>query len=492
MADTLRLKLNEWLPDQPDYDNSGLTVATNTIATAKGYKPVKSLADFSNAGDSRLRGVFASEDSSGNAVIFAGNETKLYKYNGSTNNLDDVSKSGGYSLGTNERWRFAQFDSKIIAVGGQSQTIQVFDLNTSSLFEDIATGVNARFVAVVRDFVFTGHNSTGLNNTRWSGLGDSTTWASSQATQADNQSISDLGAVTGIVGGEDATIFCETGIVVARYVGTPLIFQFSTVESNRGCNFAGSIVNVAKNIYYYTDDGFYVFNQRNGSVPIGFEKVDRFFQNDFNTVNKHRLYSAVDPQNKVIMWAYPSKSSASGDPDKILVFNYALNKWSLLTEATDLLASILTPATTLEGLDAISGNNLDSMTTSLDSDAFKGGNLLFAGSNSNKIQTFTGTNLAMTLTTGEFEHSNKRISMIKEVRPFYEKASTDSTTISVQLASRNTTFDDFSFGSALSVNADGFAPSRQSGRYHRVQVNLSGDFTSIQRLDLDLETLGRR
>ena len=79
MADTLRLKLNEWLPDQPDYDNSGLTVATNTIATAKGYKPVKSLADFSNAGDSRLRGVFASEDATGNSVIFAGNETKLYK-----------------------------------------------------------------------------------------------------------------------------------------------------------------------------------------------------------------------------------------------------------------------------------------------------------------------------------------------------------------------------------------------------------------------------
>ena len=104
----LKIKLGNWLPDQPDYDN-GITVASNCLPVAKGYASTKGLTDFSNAASSKLTGIFALEDSSGNAIIFAGNRTKLYKYNGTTNNLDDVSKAGGYNLSSTDRWRFVQF-----------------------------------------------------------------------------------------------------------------------------------------------------------------------------------------------------------------------------------------------------------------------------------------------------------------------------------------------------------------------------------------------
>ena len=489
--DTVKIGLNDWLPDQPEYGNKGLTVATNVLPVVKGYETFKALADYSNAGDNYLRGIFACEDITGNVKIFAGDQNKLYLYNNSTSNLDDVSKVGGYTLDTTDVWKFVQFGDKVIAVAGTGETIQEYDLTSSSTFADLATGVNAERIAVVRDFVFTGNNSSGLNNVRWSALGDATSWATSQTTQADNQDISDLGAVTALVGGEEVTILCERGIVVGRYVGTPLIFSFNTIESKRGCNFGNSVANVGRTIFYYTDDGFYQFDSRNGSRPIGYEKVDTFFKNDFNTSFPHRLSTAVDPNNKLIMWAYPSNSSSSGTNDKILVYNYSLDKWSLINQATDIVSSILTPGRTLEGLVAIN-SSIDALPASLDSVLYKGGNILFVGSQNNKLATFTGASLNATIETGEFEHSNKKLSLISQVRPIYEKTDSATATVTVQVASRKTTASDYTYGSASSVNTDGFAPIRSNNRYHRVKLNLTGEWTNIQAIDVDITNMGSR
>lgn len=57
--DTVKIGLNAWLPDQPEYGNKGLTVATNVLPVARGYETFKTLADFSNAGGNYLRGIFA-------------------------------------------------------------------------------------------------------------------------------------------------------------------------------------------------------------------------------------------------------------------------------------------------------------------------------------------------------------------------------------------------------------------------------------------------
>ena len=75
--DTVKIGLNDWLPDQPEYGNKGLTVATNVLPVVKGYETFKALADYSNAGDNYLRGIFACEDITGNVKIFAGDQNKL-------------------------------------------------------------------------------------------------------------------------------------------------------------------------------------------------------------------------------------------------------------------------------------------------------------------------------------------------------------------------------------------------------------------------------
>jgi hypothetical protein len=273
------IKFGEWLPDQPDLENTGVTVATNVIPALSGYRSINSLSAVSNAGDSILKGIFASKDNSGFVKLFAGDAGKLYEFDTSTSNLSDISKVGGYSLADNEYWRFAQFGTSVIASGGIGETLQEFTLGTDSAFADLANAPKADFIAIVRDQVWIANIDEGSGRvpfrTRWSGINDATSWTVG-TDQADFQDIVDAGAITGLVGGEYATILMEKAICVAQYVGTPLIYQIDKVETTRGCAFAGSVGNIGRLVFYLSEDGFYSFDGRQ-IAPIGAEKINKFF-----------------------------------------------------------------------------------------------------------------------------------------------------------------------------------------------------------------------
>ena len=172
------IPFGEWLPDQAPLNSSGATVATNVIAAARGYRPFLGLATLSQAGDAYLRGFFATIDSSGTVHLFAGNSTKLYKFNASTAALDDV-KSGAYTLASKDQWKFVQFGTSVYAASGLSNALQKYTIGSSSTFADVSGSPNAKFLAVIRDFVVTAHvnysSTTHPSRVRWSQINDADT-----------------------------------------------------------------------------------------------------------------------------------------------------------------------------------------------------------------------------------------------------------------------------------------------------------------------------
>ena len=72
------IEFGEFLPDQADILNPGLTVATNVMPSAIGYHSMNSFVPYSNAASGTIRGIFAAEDSAGNNKLFAGDDAKLY------------------------------------------------------------------------------------------------------------------------------------------------------------------------------------------------------------------------------------------------------------------------------------------------------------------------------------------------------------------------------------------------------------------------------
>jgi len=475
-----RITFGEWTPDQPGITN-GLRRAENVYSKLVGYGALPTVVDYSAAASENLNNVVAGKTTAGATTVFAGGSTKLFKLDSGDLSLDNVSKSGNYSTATDQRWKFTQFGNVIIGANGQAK-LQGYNLNSSTLFDNLAADApEARYVTVVRDFVVSGWQSSYPNRVQWSALGDESSWTTSATTQADYQDIPDGGSVVGVTGGEFGLVFLDRSIHRMSYVGSPLVFQFDNISRNLGCYEANSIIQYGGTSFFLGDDGFYACDGQN-VVPIGNEKVNRFF---FDNVDEGTLYlmsAAVDPSKKLIIWAYASNSSAT--PDSLLIYNYQTQRWTSGTTHVDRIASTSTPAVTLEGMDTY--GTLDTILTTFDSRLWLGGRLQLAGVDGAKIVTFSGANATAYLETGDIEvpGSTSSITMVKPI--------VDDGSGSVALLSRRLLTESTVFGSQTAANSENRVSVRGIGRYHRLQLTPTGSWTSAVGMDIDLSPLGTR
>ena len=475
-----RISFGEWTPDQPGLTN-GLRRAENVYPKLVGYGAIPIAVDYSASASENLNNVVGGKTTAGGTTVFAGGSTKLFKLDSGDLSLDNVSKSGNYTTPTDQRFRFTQFGNVIVAANGFDK-LQGFNLNSSSLFANLAADApEARYVTVVRDFVVSGYQSSYPNRVQWSALGDEASWTQSATTQADFQDIPDGGSVVGVTGGEFGLIFMDRAIHRMSYIGSPLVFQFDNISRNLGCYEANSIIQYGGTAFFLGDDGFYACDGQN-VIPIGSEKVNRFF---FDNVEESTLYlmsAAADPIKKLIIWAYASNSSAT--PDSLLIYNYQTQKWSSGTTSVDRIASTSTPAVTLEGMDVY--GNLDTILTSFDSRLWLGGKLQLAGVDGAKIVTFTGANATAFIETGDIEvpGATSSITMVKPI--------VDDGSGSVALLSRRLLSEAITFGSQTAADSENRVSVRGIGRYHRLQLTPTGSWTSAVGLDIDLSQLGTR
>ena len=215
------------------------------------------------------------------------------------------------------------------------------------------------------------------------------------------------------------------------------------------------------------EDGFYSFDGK-GSTPIGAEKINKFFFKDFNSAFDYKMSCAVDPQNQIVAWSYVSNSNTSGaTPDKLLMYNYAVGKWSIAEVSADLISPFYTAGYTLEGLDNLSAT-LEGLPAPLDSNLYKGGNFLFGGSLLNKIYAFTGQPLDATIETAEFAVNKGKHSLVTRTVPYFRDGA-----VTMQVGARDRQDDDVVFSTANRLTDEGFVQHRSQGRFHRIRMNIS-------------------
>ena len=484
----------EWTPDQPAFENAGAAEAKNVIPAVKGYRCLKDIAPVSAAATNDILGMFAGKDDDGNAALYVGDSAKLYKFNAADSVLTDKSKAGGYNTAGDNVWNFVQFGETLLATNF-NDNIQASTVGSGSAFADLSgTPPKAKFIAVVRDQVMTGFTNDGSDGTKpyrlwWSGINSATSWTSGTAL-SDYQDVADLGDCTGLVGGEYAIALFERGIVRGQFVGAPLIYQFDKIHTSRGCAVPGSVTSIGpEQVFFLSDDGFYMLR---GSelVPIGAEKINNYFFKRLKTANRANMRAAVDPLQQIVIWAFPSVDSADGSNDELIIYNYFLNRWSRAVVSCDALAPLFTAGYTLEGLDNIS-SSIDTLPASLDDGVFMGGTFFFAAAKDKKVQSFTGTCLSATIDTGEFQVTAGRRSIVNTVIPYVTGGSV-APTISATIGSRALQHEDVAFGTASTVNSEGFCPVRAEGRFHRVRVDIVSDWTQAQGIDVDAQATGLR
>ena len=497
------IPLGEYLPDQPDFQNPGSSMMLNVLPrTASSYGPAPQASATTGALNARCQGAVFVRDAASNVWGFAGDTSKLYKNVSGSSAWTDISKGGGYSTPTDERWAFTLYGERVIATNWFNP-IQSFVMNSSSAFADLASAApKARYMAIVRDWLMVGNTYDSVSGSVpqrvwWAAIDDPTNWPTpGSATAAQLQSdYNDLagegGWIQGIVGtlsGADAVIFQEKVLWRAMYVGPPVIFSFTKVEGARGTPAPGSIVVVGGVVYYLADDGFYAFDGLQ-SVPIGHGKVDQTFWGEVNKSYLFRVTSAVDPVNKIIYWAYPGPQASAGTPNRILAYNYGLGRWSKIEQTLEIMARALATGYTLDQLDSF--GTLETLAFSLDSRAWTGGALnLACFDTDHKLSLFAGSPLAATMDSSEANLNDRRKAHISRVWPMV-----DTSAAQITIGSRDRLADAVSWGSAVSMTSTtGSCPVRNTAMFHRARITIPAGTTwnHAQGIQVDARPAGAR
>ena len=105
------------------------------------------------------------------------------------------------------------------------------------------------------------------------------------------------------------------------------------------------------------------------------------------------------------------------------------------------------------------------------------------------MQALTGGGLRDTIETGEFAVSPGKRAMISTVIPYLTGS---SPTVTGAIGARQRQIDDSTFTSATSLNADGYCPTRSAGAFHRIRMNITGEFDVAQGVAVDAKMMGMR
>jgi hypothetical protein len=485
----MQIPFGEWLPDQPNHLKNGANIAKNVYHAKQSYKPVKSLVAYSsNDIVSICLGAGSFRDGSNSVFNFVATNSDIFQLTSGT----FTSRKSSLTGDSTDYFTFTQFGNYVIVSNGVDAP-QYYLMGTSTNFADLSsiategTPPTFRVSGVIRDFLVTGSQPTNTNRVQWSGINDIGTWTSGSK-QADFQDLPGSGGqIVHITSGEVGYVFRQNQIIRMDFVGGSTIFRFSVISSNRGAVYGRTVTQNDRNIFFYSDDGFY---QINGDtlIPIGAEKVNRHFDNDLNKAYTDRISAAVDPFNQLAIWSYVSKRSTNGIPDSLLIYNYVTQKWTYADEAASTIFTQFFGAYTVETMDVIS-QNLEDINMSLDTDFWLGGQLYLGAIDNNfKAAIFSGKPLDVEIETDELEAvPGKRINIIG-VRPIVDADTT--VTIKTREKLSNTPVESI----AGITNASGLNPVRASGRYVRANVKVSAgtDWNHAQGIDIIGSEAGTR
>ncbi len=375
------------------------------------------------------------------------------------------------ALPTGDQWQFAQFNNFLFAT--QINTpLQVIDLTAATAFADGAgSPPQSRYISVVGHFLaLSGMGSSTPYRLQWSGLDDvnsATSWTSG-LNQSDFQDFGDGGVVRGVSGSEfSGIVFQDSALRRMTYVGGDLVFQFERITEAKGLYAPYSVVHGGDQTFFLGTDGFKVVAPGGYPSAIGKERVDRTFFNDVDPSQLQYIIGAVDPKTTRVYWSYKPQSGVSGLFSKVLVYDYALDKWGLIISWTgEYFATMAKPGLTLENLDSIN-SSIDALTFSLDdvSTGVLSAPAIFDSTHS--MSLLSGSNLEATLDTSEKANPDSRRLRVQGLRP-----DTDAPTVYGSVGTRENLQGTLVYSTEQLVDARGLCIANISTRLARGRLRI--------------------
>jgi hypothetical protein len=283
-------------------------------------------------------------------------------------------------------------------------------------------------------------------------------------------------------------IFQETAMRRMVYApGSPVIFNIERITEDKGLVAPYSLIRAADKIFFLAPQGFQGMVSTGAPAPIGKERFDRTFFADYDSGSIQLIVGAADPEQTRVYWAYKSQSGTTGQFDKLLCYDYALDRASIVTMSGEYLASLARPGVTLESLDSISGS-IDALTFSLDDVSTNALAKLSAVGTTHKLGFFTGSALEATLDTAEQTLDGRR-ARVKGFRPI-----TDASTCYGSIGARENLQSAVGYSAEQAVNGKGLCPANVSTRLARgrLRIPAAASWTFASGVEPEFAQEGRR
>jgi hypothetical protein len=466
------IQFGPWEPDSSGVNIGVLSDARNVYANKAGYGPVQALAESgSDALPSKAVGKFTARASDGGRITFAGTQTKIYRLvSGAW--VDYTRSSGGdYNVPTDDFWSFAQFGQYVIACN-INDDVQVIDIDSGATAFSALGGSppKARYVSVVGDFVVLGCLSTNNRKVRNSAINSVTGWTVG-TNLCDEQEFPDGDRVTGVAGGEFGYVVQERALRRMIFQpGSDTAFRYERFEKERGAAAGYSVAATANQLFFLSDDGFYKFGAE-GLVPIGAQRVNKWFRENSDTTRFFSVLAFTDPYAPRICWAFYN-ASGSTIFDRVIVYDWQLDRWSYWTEEAQYWATSVTAGLTLEDLD-VYGSIDSGVPYSLDSRVWEGGAPVISAISSDGKEAFLESSLPLDarLTMSSIQLIPNGRAMVNSVEPI---GVFNDATLAVRVGKRERTQSAVTYTASTTPSANtGVAWVRAGGRYHEVELSLT-------------------
>lgn len=412
---------------------------------------------------------------------FFGTSTKLYRMETNRSFTDVTRSSGGdYATGSNT-WSFSKYGEWVLATN-YIDDIQILKGMTTANFTALGgSPPKCKYLLMVHGHLLLFYINDGgtIYPTRviHCPQNDIENW-SAAATGYSRQDLSDaLGEITGVgyFGdvSDDGTnrskfaIFHPDSITICYYVGAPLYFTF---ESNRIKGIGGipnTMITVNNIVYFWSENDINYFDGVQ-VVPIGFG-VRRTVLDSVAKGYYHRITTSVDLQRNVIYWSYPATNTISGEPTRILAYNYNVKRFAIIDKVTHQMIMTLHKAALFgDDFDDVFPLGPDSYPFDLDSNLWldDAGVMGIVDSNG-YFSTLTGEAVEGTIETGEIFDGRNGIYYVDSIRP---KVSYSTSDITARIGTRENEDEDVAYGSEKSINKFGEINVETAGRYVSIEM----------------------
>lgn len=486
MRNKTPLPFAEWAPDKSVVSGSA-SEAKGCVSLSGRYAPIKDFLALKAGAAVADRAIGGAGFYEGGTDVRTFVATTAAIYEIVARVPVDISKIGGYAANPDWAWTFEQFGENVIAAGRGVSQLQTFNLGSSSVFADLATGPGlSDGVFRIREFLFSGVGVTISN----SAFNDFTDWVPDSGTQAGAFDLpTDGGMFVGGVGGQFGLIFQERKVhrlVYSGNVGTP--FSRDEIEDKRGALGPHAYTRYGSSVFFASEDGFFI-TDGNKADPIGDGKVDRYFASRLNYAQRARVSMSVDVEQKRLEIIFPTGGNSR--PTEKLI--YSDGRWTHDDCEQDLIFEAPRPGISInddEAIEAVAGSSIiDEVNIPVDSSVWRESRKqIMAVNYAGEVGTFEGPNRAATLETGYGEVAPSRLGFVSEVWPI-----TDAASCTVSITTKLKRLSDDAVDHPISaMNTHGFCPVLCEARWLKARQQIPYDqaWTEATGINWDVEPSG--